>query len=410
MGAPRVRVVTPAETLPRRTMPRRVAVLATGLLLSLPASLTVGCGFLRASLPPNVRDRHPPYVPLRQEAATSHVVLLVRLAKAKATLGHSNHFVIERVLKGGPKFVPGGVFRIDPLGPNPPSRLLVFCELTRGKPEPIRSVEATPALVNYLHGLLGVDPRDRLATMRYCFGYLGHADRAVAVDAFVEFYNSPDRDIRTFARRLRPGKLRRWIQDKRMESWKVGLFARLLGYCGDTTDAALLRRYLDGQMKEGGYLRDEALTAYTLLRPREGWAYARRVLGDPATEFPARYAALRSLHCLHTTHPGVVPDREALQAVVGLLRQNDIADLAIESLRKWRCWKFTYQILPLFKAKGYEDGVIRRSIVRYALQCPQEAARWFVAAARNADPETVADAEEGLRLEATPGANQAGAP
>jgi hypothetical protein len=56
-------------------------------------------------------------------------------------------------------------------------------------------------------------------------------------------------------------------------------------------------------------------------------------------------------------------------------------------------------VLVLFGKKTHEAPIVRRSIVRYALQCPKPAAATFVAERRKLDAELVSDVEEGLQLE-----------
>jgi hypothetical protein len=82
------------------------------------------------------------------------------------------------------------------------------------------------------------------------------------------------------------------------------------------------------------------------------------------------------------------------------LKQADIADLAIESLRKRSRWEVADQVLGLFGQKSYDVPIIRRSILRYALACPNnKAAETFVKTQRQRDPEWVSESEELLRLE-----------
>src|SRR5262249_51706933 len=125
-----------------KPMTRRFAVLAAAALLLLPAPRSEGKPF-------------PPYVTLRQETANARVVLSGTLANPRPSPGEGSvDFVIDRVLKGGPKFAPGKVLRIDHYihvdDPKTPPRFLVFWKLVNGKPDPYRSVTATPTLVEYL--------------------------------------------------------------------------------------------------------------------------------------------------------------------------------------------------------------------------------------------------------------------
>ena len=58
--------------------------------------------------------------------------------------------------------------------------------------------------------------------------------------------------------------------------------------------------------------------------------------------------------------------------------QSDIADLAIEDLRKWSRWEVAERILALSGKKSHDIPIVRRSILRYALSCPNQKAMAFV--------------------------------
>jgi hypothetical protein len=85
-----------------------------------------------------------------------------------------------------------------------------------------------------------------------------------------------------------------------------------------------------------------------------------------------------------------------------LLDQPDVADLAIEDLRKWQVWDLADRILALKDKEPHNIPIIKRSILRYALECPKESAKAFVDARRKADPDAVQSSEELLKLEKMP--------
>ena len=84
-----------------------------------------------------------------------------------------------------------------------------------------------------------------------------------------------------------------------------------------------------------------------------------------------------------------MPGQAASQA------QGDIADLAVEDLRKWGCWDLADRVLGLKNTPAFEVPVVRRSVLRYALCCKgSKAAQRHVSEQRKKDPQGVADAEE----------------
>jgi hypothetical protein len=95
-----------------------------------------------------------------------------------------------------------------------------------------------------------------------------------------------------------------------------------------------------------------------------------------------------------------------LQSVSKLLRQGDIADLAIEDLRKWQRWEFAETIFGLYGQASHSVPIIQRAIIRYALSCAQQAqgkpaqlAQAFLAERRKEDPKRVRDVEELLKFD-----------
>ena len=98
----------------------------------------------------------------------------------------------------------------------------------------------------------------------------------------------------------------------------------------------------------------------------------------------------------------MIESKEIVAAVAQLLEQDDIADLAIEDLRKWKRWEMCDKVLGLYGRKGFDVPIIERSILRFALACPAAdcpKAAEFVATMRKRDAEKVKDVEELLQLE-----------
>jgi len=97
-----------------------------------------------------------------------------------------------------------------------------------------------------------------------------------------------------------------------------------------------------------------------------------------------------------------------------LLDQSDIADLAIDDLRKRQCWDMADRVLGVKDKKTYKGErladipIVRRAILRFALGCQDSktkssaAARAYVDEQRKKDAQMVADAEELLKLEQMP--------
>jgi hypothetical protein len=182
----------------------------------------------------------------------------------------------------------------------------------------------------------------------------------------------------------------------------------MLGHCGKDQDAQLLRKMLDDPEHRASSGVDGLLAGYIMLRPKEGWTYLYDLMKDPSKEFTLRYAGLRTIRFFYDSRPDLIERKQMIEGTAVLLDQSDIADLAIEDLRKWHEWELSGRVLGLFGKKSHDIPIIRRSILRYALgylgdaKNPKEGpVAKFVAELRMKDPQMVKDAEELLKLETT---------
>ena len=142
----------------------------------------------------------------------------------------------------------------------------------------------------------------------------------------------------------------------------------------------------------------DLLSGYIRLRPREGWDLAQGMLQDTQRSFTERYAIIGTLRFYHGWKPEETRD-EVLRCLGLLISQGEMADIAVEDLRRWETWTLTDDILSQFGKKTHAAPIVRRAIVRYALCCPQPQAQRFVALLRKQDPKLVGDVEESLQFE-----------
>lgn len=375
---------------------RRFALIAVFVAILAQSQPVHGCGFIESA--GNVAS-------LRDDAGASTIILFARLANAQAgSEGGSTDLVILKTLKSDPVLEGKKVVRIPrhiPItDPKNPPKFLVFGKVTKGEADFFKAVPGDEAVLKYIEGAMALGGKDRVKVMRYCFDFLDHQNPAIAADAFAEFLKSTDPDIRKAGRTLDANKLRLWLKADKTPPDRLRLYAFLLAHCGNQQDAALLRKLLDKLVRQDSPpLMDGVFTAYTLMSPNEGWGYTSRVLKDSTRKFTIRYAALRAVRYFFTTQPEIVPEKELLSALRSALNQPDMADFPAEYSRRWKCWRLTDEVLSTPQKKGFEAPFIRRSVLRYALQCPDAQAARYVADLRKTDPAMVKDAEEALRAE-----------
>ena len=113
----------------------------------------------------------------------------------------------------------------------------------------------------------------------------------------------------------------------------------------------------------------------------------------------ARLSAVRTLRFLMGWQPEVSKPG-VLRCTAAMLRQGELADLAVEDLRRWKAWDLTAEVLACYGRQGVDSPLIRQAVIRYALVCPpDDRTRAFLADRRRLDADLVRQAEESLLYE-----------
>jgi hypothetical protein len=325
--------------------------------------------------------------------------------------GGTTDFVVDTVLKEHPALKDPALFQVVKGKrqttfkkgiPNTKSPFLVFCDVFKGKLDPYKGVELTPEsqLVKFLSESQARKDRPIGERLRLCFDYLNSPDSDVALDAYRAFQQAPYKDYRATAKTLPAETIVRWMRDPKTPPFRLGLYALLLGHCGDPAKhGKLLRQLVDDPDKRRSSSIDGLLAAYVMLQPKEGWAYLKGILSNPKEEYLMRYTALRTARFLWGERTDLVSKDNLAKGVALLLAAPDMADYGIEDLRKWQRWEMCDQVLALYGKESYDVQVIHNAILRYMLRCPGPRAAEFVRAQRKRDREWVSDTEEQLRLD-----------
>jgi hypothetical protein len=341
------------------------------------------------------------------------MVLYGKLEKANNKIDGNDILVVEAVIKDH-EFRKGQT-RID-LGrnfdPNPSDdklRYVVFCDIYKGKLDPFRGFavrlnkDGKNDIAKYLQGALKVKDAKPGERLRFFFDYLDNDEAEVSNDALKEFGNADYKDYQEMAKALPPDKIAGWLKDKNTASYRYGLYASLLGHCGKPEHAKLLHDMLEDDKQPILAGLDGIMAAYTMLQPKEGREYIEKIVKDPKKDFMIRYAALRTLRFLWQYRTDLVKHEQIAELTANLIDQKDIADLAIEDLRKWNRWELADRILGIRNSETYQKTpIIRRALLRYALRCKDnKAIDAFLKEQREKDPEGVKQAEELLELTET---------
>ncbi len=354
---------------------------------------------------------------LTTDASEASLILFGKLSNArvdpKDAYAGQTDLEIETVVKSHPILAGRKVITLPRyLPPDPEYKFLVFCDVYKGQLDPYRGepVKADSRIANYLKGAIAVKDKPSAVRLKYFFDYLEDKDQTVSNDAYKEFGFADYKDMRAVAEKLPAETIIRWLNDPNTSPARFGLYASMLGHCGSPAHAALLRRLLDDPQRRLTTGTDGVMAGFVMLQPKEGWAYVATLLRDDKLDFGVRYAALRSARFFHEFRPDLVSKKDLTTAVVAVLGQKDIADLAIEDLRKWGEWGVAQQVLDLYGRESHSASIIRRSILRYALSCPpgNNAVSAFLADRRKDSAKLLEEVQELLNLDAPKPAATAG--
>lgn len=282
------------------------------------------------------------------------------------------------------------------IGDTPPDYLL-FCEVIDGKLEPQPGLASRPAIVEYLKAAAALDPKDLAKCLAFFYSHLDSADATVSADAFLEFARASDAEILKAAAAFDPATVRKLIANPNTPVERLGVYAFLLGSCGKADDATFLAALLkQNPLPErtasafGGLL-----AGYVMLDPKNGWPLAASNLADEKQGIALRLSTISTVRFFQATR-GAECKSEVLKCCAALLPAGDLADQAVEDLRRWGWWDLTKDVLAQFGKPTHSAPIVKRAIVRYALSCPNDEAKAFVASLREREPKLVKDVEDML--------------
>jgi hypothetical protein len=345
----------------------------------------------------------------RQEAALPQARLILhgtvgnaRLSGADLTGGGQTDFHIKTIIRSDPAIKGKEMLVLPKYLPSnkaEPPHYLLICDVDKGRIDPYRGIRIKgQASAEYVKKALA-QGKDRAKSLEFFFRYLDDPDPEVSRDAFLEFAKASDADIAAVAPKLSADKLRAWMTDAKTPPERLGVFALLLGATGKPADADYLRKLLDSKEERYRSALAGMLAGYIQARPKEGWSLTQDILADGRKPLMLRLAAVQSMRFYQGAQPKESKPH-ILKSMKLVLAQGDLADLAVEDLRRWQLWDLTADVLKLYGQRGYDAPLMKMAILRYALCCKsRKDAGEFVKARRAAEPDVVQQVEEGLKFE-----------
>lgn len=356
-------------------------------------------------------ERGPTLVLQIEEA---QMVLYGHFEKARITntgldQGESD-FVIEDTLKSHTMIKGKKSLTLPRYVTDSKSKFLIFCDVYKGKIDAYKGTQLVDGseMLKYVEGILKRKDKTQAERLRFAFDYLNSTEVEVALDAYREYARADYRDYQEMAKKLPADVIAGWLKDPKTPPFRYGLYASLLGHCGKEEHAKLLMGMINDAEKQKGSGLHGLMAAYTMLEPDKGWVFLKELVKDPEKPFLFRYQGLQTMRFLWENRLDLVNKDEAaakseiVKGVAGVINVTDMADFAIEDLRKWQRWEYCPQVLDLFGQKKYNAPIIRKSILRYALQCPLPRAVAFVNEQKKRDRDWVEETRELLDLEMPP--------
>jgi hypothetical protein len=316
----------------------------------------------------------------------------------------TTELVIEDIVKPHPVLNDKKVLSLPRYIPASKVKFLVFCDYFKERVDPYRGIPIKEKdIATYLKGATSLDEKDVPTRLEFFFPYMEHAEAEISTDAYKEFAAADAKDVLVFIEKTDRARMRasleQWLRNPDTGAYKFGLYGYLLGLCGTPEDADVLLDLLNDPARGLVSGIDGVLAGYITLQPKEGWSYLTELLNRPKSDFTRRYAALRTLRFFWEYPNPHISKKDVLTAMSVLLDQGDIADLAIEDLRKWQQWDQLDKVLSLAKLESHAVPIVQRAILRYALSSEEDRAKSYVEEVRKKDPHRVKDVEELLRLD-----------
>jgi hypothetical protein len=221
---------------------------------------------------------------------------------------------------------------------------------------------------------------------------------AVRDDAFLELAKATDRDLFASRENLSAERLRQQLDNPRTPSEQIGLYALLLGICGEVKDRQRFERWLAATPPLPDSVADNLsgiLAGYIRLEPQQAWPQIERMLREPNRPIAERLSIITTVRYFHANDPAST--NAVLECYRAVVQQGELADLGIEELRRLKAWHLAVEILTIAE-RPKVPPIVRRAILRYALHCPDGQAQAYVRKAREREPKLVLDVEEGLKV------------
>lgn len=270
----------------------------------------------------------------------------------------------------------------------------------------------SPAMIRYLQGAPDPQaPSER--TLPYYFGFLESSNPEIAADAFEVFAQAGVSEIKVGAMALPLEQMRAGLRNPDLSIAVQGVYALLLGYCGDESDALRLEELILEQTDEFRIGFERVIQGYLLLTRDKGLdVLDEHKLRNKQAPFSETFAAMQALRFMWHSGEGRIAPARLIQSMRILLDRPELADLVIMDLLRWKDWSVQDKLMQMYRDRDYNQPAVKRMIIRYLIAgsqdrplalgdpIPQHAIKSsrYLEELRRHDPKNVAASERFFRL------------
>ncbi len=180
---------------------------------------------------------------------------------------------------------------------DPKLKFVVFCDINKGKIDPFKGIQVSDGgeMRRYIDAILKNKNKSQPERLRVAFDFLNSPEVEVAMDAYREYSRASYSDYQKMAKELPSDKIAGWLQDPKTPQFRYGLYASLLGHCGNKKHAELLFTMINDPDKRKASGLHGLMAAYTMLEPKKSWKYLSELVQDKEQPFMVRDSALQTM-------------------------------------------------------------------------------------------------------------------
>lgn len=327
---------------------------------------------------------------LRQEMQTMDAVVIATSIQNDTLRDPDSGEVemrVEKVLKGDhvePRQVVTAIY----YGQVEPGRRFLLSGVLAGEMQ-WSCLPVSKAAEDYIVKVSKLPEDDGAARLRFFQEYLDHDDPMLTRDAYDEFASAPYSDVQAIRDSMDHDQLLEWIQQPDLSPERKRLYLTMLGVCGSEKDVPMLAKMLRSTQKSSRSGLDALIACYLTLAGEPGLELVDELfMANKKSSYADTYAAIMAIR-FHGTEGGVIARSALVNSLHHILQREDLADLVIPDLARWKDWSQVEKVKQLFLTSDAENNWIRVPAVNYLRACPLPAADEAIKELEKVDPDSV---------------------